>query len=161
MYKNDIELLKQGMLNEVEGAEFYRLAASKAPNEESRTSLMELADEEMRHFAYLKSLAEKLSSGKEFNEIDIEESDSPGIFDWGKVTGVDLQLGVSIYSVAMQMELKSMNYYLEAKEKAENESTKKLLQVLADWEKVHYDEFQKLYDIYKNQWWDDMSYAPF
>ena len=161
MYKTDLELLKQGMLNEIEGAEFYKLAAEKAPNEESKASLLELAEEEMRHYGYLKGLAEKLTKGETEELIATNETDSAGIFDWGKVTGVDLQLGVSIYSVAMQMELKSMNYYLEAKGKAESKSTKKLMQLLADWEKIHYDEFKKIYDVYRNQWWDDMSYAPF
>lgn len=158
--KQDLELLKQAMLNEIEGAEFYKLAAEKAPNLESKNSLLELAEEEMRHFGYLKNLAEQIAKGEDL-QVSTQESDSPGIFDWGKVTGVDLQLGVSIYSVAMQMELKSMNYYLEAKEKAQEESTKKLMGLLADWEKVHYDEFQKIYDVYRSEWWDDMSFVPF
>ena len=159
--KDDLKLLAQAMLNEVEAAEFYRMAAAQAPNEEARESLLELADEEMRHFAYLKSLADKLNVGEVPTMEEINEEDSPEIFDWGKVTGVDLQLGVSIYSVAMQMELKSMNYYLEAKDKAKDESTKKLMGLLVEWEKSHYVQFSKIYDSYKDQWWDDMGYAPF
>ncbi len=159
--KNDLQLLAQAMLNEVEGAEFYRMAAAKAPNDEAKDSLLELANEEMRHFEYLKSLADKIAKDQIPTMEKINEEDSPGIFDWGKVTGVDLQLGASIYSIAMQMELKSMNYYLEAKEKASQESTKKLMGLLAEWEKSHYEQFSRIYDSYKNQWWGDMGFSPF
>ncbi len=159
--KKDLELLAQAMLNEVEGAEFYKMAAEKAPNEEAKNSLLELAEEEMRHFSYLKSLADKIAQGQAPSLEEVNQEDSPGIFDWGKVTGVDLQLGASIYSVAMQMELKSMNYYLEAAKEASDENTKKLMELLADWEKEHYTQFSGIYESYRDQWWGDMGYAPF
>ena len=159
--KKDLQLLAQAMLNEIEGAEFYRLAAAKAPNEESRESLLELAEEEMRHFGYLKSLADQISKNEIPTLKEVNQEDSPGIFDWGKVTGVDLQLGVSIYSIAMQMELKSMNYYLDAQKKADDDNIKKLMGLLADWEKEHYNQFEKVYNSYRNQWWGDMGFSPF
>lgn len=158
--KKDLQLLAQAMLNEIEGAEFYKLAAEKAPNQESKDSLLELAEEEMRHYSYLKSLADQISENKVPTLEEVNEEDSPGIFDWGKTTGVDLQLGVSIYSVAMQMELKSMNYYLDAQKKAENKSTKKLMGLLADWEKEHFNQFEKIYESYRDMWWSDMGYSP-
>ena len=159
--KKDLQLLAQAMLNEIEGAEFYRLAAAKAPNEESKESLLELAEEEMRHFGSLKSLADKMANNETLTLEEVNEEDSPGIFDWGKTTGFDLELGVSIYSVAMQMELKSMNYYLEAQKKADDENIKKLMGLLADWEKEHYNQFERVYESYRNQWWGDMGFAPF
>lgn len=158
--KNDLHLLAQAMLNEMEGAEFYKLAAEKAPNAESRQSLLELAQEEMRHYSYLKSLADKISQGHAPTLDEVNLEDSPGIFDWGQVTGVDLQLGVSIYSVAVQMELKSMNYYLEAQKTAQEESTKQLMGLLANWEKEHYQQFERVYQNYRDLWWGDMGFSP-
>lgn len=58
--RNEVEILRQAMLNEVEGAEFYKLSADKFAPSSTKDALLDLARQEEDHIEYLKSLSEKL-----------------------------------------------------------------------------------------------------
>lgn len=155
----DIDIIKTGMLNEVEGVEFYTLAANNASDPDVSKAFLDLADEEKLHFNYLQKLASDMEAGVD-TDLTFEETPSPNIFRWNKRTHEKPSLPVTVFGIARNMEEKSVRFYEDAAIKAESESSKKLLLYLAEWEKVHFEEFSELYDFYKGQWWDSQGFFP-
>lgn len=160
--RKDLEILQQGMLNEKEGATFYRMAAEKADNPEVKQNFLELAQEEDAHYEYLKSMVKAITSGQKFDfDKFVEEAQSPKIFQWEKREVEDPELLVTVYSMAVQNEQKSIEFYREKHEVAESEDVKRLLKKLEEWEHDHLNQFQPLYDYYKQQWWFEQGFEPF
>lgn len=63
---NIIQLIKQVIINEIEGAEFYKLAAEKEGiSEEVKNEFLYLSKEEMKHIEWLKILFDKIKNDKE------------------------------------------------------------------------------------------------
>lgn len=164
--KAEVEILRQAMLNEVEGAEFYKLSAAKFKSSDTKEALLDLAKEEERHYDYLLETANKLQSGKSISydpEKLKKDVPSPGIYKWEKA-GEDeemLKLAVTVFSVAMNMEKDSVAFYEKAYKDASSDDTRKLYKILIDWEKTHLTEFQKQYDIFKQAWWTNQNFQPF
>ncbi len=68
---------------------------------------------------------------------------------------------MSVFSIGIQMEKASIQFYEEAKSKTQIEEAKKLYDLLIKWEKVHLEQFTEQYNIYKDEWWADQNFAPF
>ncbi|WP_236908854.1 ferritin-like domain-containing protein [Clostridium sp. Cult3] len=163
LLQEELDIISQAILNEVEGYEFYRMAANQAGTEDSKDAFMELANEELKHVEFLETL---------FNKIKKDEGDdiklafdaappSPDIYNWEKVDKEYTSLAMSVFSIGIQMEKASVQFYEEAKSKTRIEDAKKLYDLLIKWEKVHLEQFTEQYNIYKDEWWADQSFAPF
>ncbi len=162
MDKKELEVIKQAILNEVEGYEFYKMAANSASGD-SKTALLELANEELKHVEYLKGLFEKIKDDKD-DDIQLAlETDipSPNIYKWENVEREQISLAMSVFNIGIQMERDSIAFYEDAKENTQHEQARELYDVLAKWEKVHLDQFVDQYNIQKENWWNDQNFAPF
>jgi rubrerythrin len=160
--RKDLEILQQGMLNEVEGATFYRLAAEKAEDEEIKENFLALAEEEDSHYSYLKKMFEAMAEDKKVDfESFVNQADSPKIFRWGMKEADNPELLVTVYGLAIQNEKKSIDFYRDMQKEVESEDVLKLLKQLEEWEYAHLKHFLPLYDYYKDEWWSDQSFAPF
>ncbi|MDO5026547.1 MAG: ferritin family protein [Tissierellia bacterium] len=164
-YSEEVKALRQAMLNEVEGAQFYKLSADKFGNSSTRDIFLHLAEEEEKHYDYLKYLSEKLMDLDSEVELDPksleEEIPSPQIYNWEKANPEILSLAVSVFSIAMNMEKDSVAFYEKAREEAESEETKKLFDILIKWEQVHLEQFTNQYNVYQQEWWNEQNFAPF
>lgn len=163
MYKEEQDIIKQGILNEVEGYEFYKLAAKEMGGENNKNSFLELANEELKHIGYLKDLLKEMEKDNTegINLLSLKAIDSPGIFTWDKVDKEFLSLAISVYSIGIQMEKDSIEFYEQAKNKTEYKEAKDLYDLLIKWEKVHLEQFTKQYDLYTKDWWSQQGFAPF
>lgn len=163
MLKEELEIISQAILNEVEGYELYRMAANQSATKNSKEAFMELANEELRHVEFLKNLFDNIKDGKE-DELSLAHEvkpPSPDIYNWEKVDQEHASMAMSVFSIGIQMEKDSIEFYQNAKEKTKIDQAKKLFDLLIKWEKVHLDQFIEQYNIYKEDWWADQGYAPF
>ena len=165
MYKEELSIISQAILNETEGFDFYNLAASQASNAGTKEAFIELANEELKHADYLKKLWKNLSEGNEFSLEDIVESGieipSPEIYRWDKVDKSSSSVAMSIFGIGMQMEQSSIDFYEDAKNKLTSQASKDLMNLLISWEKVHLDQFSRQYALLKEDWWSEQGFAPF
>jgi rubrerythrin len=163
MNKKELEVIKQAILNEVEGYEFYNMAAKHAAKGESKTAFLELANEELKHVEYLQKLFAKIKDNKEDDLSLALESDipSPNIYNWDKVEREQSSLAMSVFNIGIQMERDSIEFYEEAKKNTELKEARELYDILIKWEKVHLDQFITQYNIQKENWWADQNFAPF
>lgn len=162
MIKDELELIKQAIINEIEGYEFYKLASAHGSGA-SREAFLELANEELKHADFLKALFTKLKDS-ENDEIQLAfEADppSPDIYKWDKVGNELSSMAMSVFSIGMQMERDSIEFYQNAKERTTIKAAKDLYETLIKWEKVHLDQFTTQYNLYKEDWWNEQGFAPF
>ena len=165
MYKEELSIISQAVLNEVEGYEFYKMASSQAVSEGTKEAFLELANEEMKHADYLKRLWKQLSGGGEVKIEEILEKGivvpSPEIYRWNKVDKSNASVAMSVFGIGIQMEQSAIKFYEEAKEKVSSKASKELFELLISWEKVHLMQFSEQYSILKEDWWADQGFAPF
>jgi rubrerythrin len=156
-------VIKQAIINEIEGYEFYNMASNKSKSKEVEAAFLELANEEMQHVIWLKDLFSKI---KDDNVVDfqlalIPEPASPAIFKWENIDRVDAGIAVSAFGIGIQMEKASVEYYEKAAKETQIKEAKELYNILIKWEKVHLDKFSSQYEELKEQWWSQQGYAPF
>lgn len=165
MYKEELSIISQAVLNEVEGYEFYKLAGNQAASEGTKEALLELANEELKHADYLRKLWGKLNNGSEVKLEDILEAGikipSPEIYRWNKVDKNGTSVAMSVFGIGMQMEQSSVDFYEKAKAKVSSPASKELFDLLIQWEKVHLKQFTDQYNILKEDWWAEQGFAPF
>lgn len=163
MLKKELEVIKEAILLEVEGYEFYRLAANQIDHPSSREAFIELGNEELKHAEYLKGLFNKLKSGVE-DEITlafISDPPAPNIFNWEKVQGKYASTLMSVFGTAVQLEKASIEYYENAKAQTSIEEAKKLYDILIGWEKIHLEQFTKQYNMYRENWFEEQGFEPY
>lgn len=163
MDKEELDIIRQAILNEVEGYEFYRMAANQAGTGESKDAFLELANEELKHVEFLKALFDRIKNDK---REDLESAlealpPSPNIYNWDKMGKENTSLAMSVFGIGIQMEEASIKFYEDAKLKTKYDEAKKLFDLLIKWEKVHLDQFIEQYNKHKDNWWADQSFAPF
>lgn len=163
MKNRELDVIKQAILNEVEGYEFYQMAANQAGTGDSKEAFMELANEELKHVEYLKLLFNKIKNSTE-DDISLAfdaKPPSPDIYNWKKVDKEYISTAMSVFSIGIQMEKSSIEFYEDAKAKTEIKEAKELYDLLIKWEYVHLEQFTNQYNSYKDQWWFDQGFAPF
>ncbi|ABR50337.1 Rubrerythrin [Alkaliphilus metalliredigens QYMF] len=163
MIKEELDAIKQAILNEVEGFEFYQMAAKQAGTEESKEAFMALAKEELEHAEYLKDLFNKVkdNQGEDFELAFVSEPPSPNIYQWSKMDKQYTSLGMSVFGIGIQMEKDSIEFYKEAKKNTKLEQAEKLYDLLIKWEFVHLNQFTEQYNVYKEEWWAEQGFAPY
>ncbi|MBN2260882.1 MAG: ferritin family protein [Clostridiales bacterium] len=163
MNKNEISLIKQAIINEVEGYEFYKMAAGQAKSEEIKQALLNLSNEEMKHIEYLHLLFDKIKEDAldDYTLASIEVPESPHIFKWEILEKEDIEMTLTVFSIGMQMEKASVEFYTKAKAETQLEEAKKLYDILIKWEQNHLEQFSDDYEKLQEEWWANQGYAPF
>lgn len=161
MNHEELTLIKQAIISEIEGYEFYKMAAQQAEGE-IKEAFLELADEELKHLDWLKTLfnASK-SETDDFDLAMLEEPPAPRIFRWENLDRKHAGVAVSVFGIGMQMEEAAVKFYTHAREKCTDVRAKKLFDTLIGWEKGHYEQFEKEYFTQQQSWWDEQGFAPF
>lgn len=163
MELNDILIFKKAILNEVEGYEFYKMAAHNAEDEMSKRLLNEMANEERDHLEWLRDVFQKLGGVDEdrFKLSLMDTPVSPNIFTWDNVSVKNPSLAVSIFGMAMTFERESVALYQDAMADSEDENAKRVFEILLKWEKGHLEKFSKAYERYSEDWWAEQNFHPF
>lgn len=162
MKKETLGFIKQAIISEIEGYEFYRMAAGQARDPFIKETYLELAEEERKHVVWLQDLHEQLD-GKD-RKLDLAQVDappSPELFKWENVDREDPKTTISVFGIALQLEKASYEFYNKVAEEAEDENVKKLFSILEAWERAHYETFNKEYARLQQDWWSQQGFAPF
>ena len=163
MLTKDVEVFKQAILNEVEGYEFYKMAAYNTNDEEVKRTFLNLANEELKHIDWLKDAFKKLSSNPEDRTTlaMIQNPPSPEIFKWENLQTQSVNLAVSVFGIGIEMERASVEFYEKAMKETPYEAAKQLFEVLAKWEHVHLEQFSRAYDDLLKDWWNEQGFDAF
>lgn len=163
MYKEELDIISQAILNEIEGYEFYKMAANQIGKGETKEAFIMLAEEELKHVKFLEQLKNQIEDSESEKLYLAYDSNppSPDIYKWDKVDKENTSLAMTVYSIGIDMEKASVEFYENAKSKTKLDEAKDLYDLLIKWEKVHLTQFTQQYELYKQEWWDDQNFAPF
>ena len=163
MNLKQLNIIKQAILNEIEGYEFYKMASEQSNSSEVKDCYLELAEEELLHIKWLNELLNKIKGGRE-EEITTEfltKTPSTHIFSWDKLYGKDISIAISVFGIGIQMERSSIEFYLKSMETSELPVAKELFMTLVKWEQSHLEQFSSKYEALKENWWSTQNYSPF
>lgn len=161
-YNKELQIIKEAILNEIEGYSFYQLAAEKSSEPDIKNIFLYLAEEEKKHEQYLKGLYKTVEQGKpEAVEVfPYAATASPNIFNPEKLKKEPGSLIVSALSIGVMMEKSSIDFYKDAAEKTSLEKAKRFYIQLADWENTHLETLSRAYDFAKEEWWAEQGFSP-
>jgi len=173
----DLDVIRQAILNEDEGAAFYAMAAEKTSDETLKEAYSHLKDEELEHGTWLRSLYDRLllkgaSANLEWNTLaeimfnkDAEmrkQGKSPGLFSQADEKFEIAITDMAVFAAGALMERASIDFYTKASSETESEEAKKLYDVLVEWENVHLHELNTIHHDLMKIWLDkyDFTYSP-
>ena len=162
----DKEVFEIAINSEIRAKEAYEKLASVVKSDIIRDELLFLAKEEDKHREIIEKMAEKFQrEGSEPKKITIDVMGEFKVIAEKMAEAIkkpDLNVD-EVYEIAMQAELVSERLYKELAGYAATETTKVLLEMLADMERNHYNILKKQYDyimrypdIYKEEFYDQL-----
>jgi len=161
------EILRKAYQIEVDGYTFYSMAAERADKEPVQELFDKLAQDEVQHKAYLKSVMGSFDErGVEAFNIHRRDPDlktfTASIFTdqfREQAHGADFELGV--LSIGMTLESNAISYFSGAAEGAGDREVREFYAFLADWERQHLEALRTLFNGVRQDFWNQGGYAPF
>jgi len=147
-----VEIIGLGITKEVNAEAFYRMFAKKVSNRVVKKRLLNIADEEAEHREILKGIYLQMTGEKKVapNKYLLKKPDISR--DMKKMSHTE------ILKMAIKMEEESIKLYQEGYKKAREESVRKILSYLIDFEKGHKETLtQELKLLSKEPDWFDSA----
>ena len=132
--------LKAAIKGEVDGFEFYKLLAEKATNDEAKSRLEELRDDEARHKEVLYDLYDLTIGGRPEQLPEQGINVLAKLFSRGKLDPRKSEM--EIIDFAIEAELAAVKFYQAAQGEFEDPQLLALFDQLADEEHSHFEILQ-------------------
>jgi len=163
MKNEELDLVKTAIINEIEGYEFYNMAAEQTENSDAKKAFKELADEEFLHVNWLKEIYSRSGNIKEDSLYIALVSDppSPHIFNWDNIDRKSASIAVSVFGIGIQIERASVEFYKMAYKSSDIKEVKELYKLLIKWETSHLEQFSNEYDKLRESWWSQQEFSPY
>ncbi len=165
--KKALEGLKIALQTELNGIEFYRMAAEKTDDKKGKEIFTMLADDEVKHFNTLqKHYQSMITSSKWAPSISLGEAstifqgESPIFSDEIKSRIQEKHFEMSALSIGALLESNSIDFYRKMKEASDDEIAKKLFADLQKWEEEHLEAITKQLDLLKEEYWAEQKFTP-
>lgn len=131
---------------EKEARDFYLSKAALMDDPKFKELYEYLAGEEVKHLGYLESYRDKKELPAISTKIPSGQSFTPE-FDLGRTKGGEVTLGdAGILLAALRHERKSEDFYTEVAKRVEDESLRDFFQMLAGYERGHYELIDSFLD---------------
>ncbi len=160
-----IEGLRIALQTELNGIEFYRMAAEKTADEKGKRIFQMLADDEIKHYNALKKQYSSLLDNEEWQKIDLGkmstyDGESPIFSTELKNRAGEIHFEVSALSIGALLESNSIDFYRRMKEKSDDPSARALYQQLQHWEENHLEAITKQLELLKEDYWAEQRFSP-
>jgi rubrerythrin len=160
------EGLAKAMQAENEGRHFYLMAAQNTQDDQGKQVFMQLADEELDHFNFLKTQYKAiLETGKVDPSAKLPGKKFAGdhpIFSEalkGRIGGAHYEM--TALSVGVQLELSAVTFYKGEANAFEDPVVKAFYNDLAEWEQGHLDALRSQAEDLREDYWDKGGFSPF
>jgi rubrerythrin len=158
------KIYEYALQREYEGKRFFEENAGRLSHAAAVGAFKELAAEEQRHIEFIESQITALDKGQEANSEALSKELQEGAFFSNRAESEMLDQTVleamvpdlPVLRMAYLIELDFADFYEKSAKQAEGEG-KKVLQMLAKWERTHEALFKKMhdqaYEIYTQMPW--------
>jgi len=142
-----IELIKIAMLHEDEGADYYTLQSEQWHEAQVVENFKQLAAEERLHSQWIQELFDQRKGFGDSKVLSfMKHMESPKLYDWSDVKKISDLNAKDVFKKAMDMELKSYDFYQSIRVQSDDPVLNQLLDILIQWEMTHYESFKDIYD---------------
>jgi rubrerythrin len=165
--KESIEAVKTAMQTELNGINFYNMAAEKTADEKGKAVFRLLADDEKKHFnELLKHYQSLTTTNKWAPDISLNETatifkgESP-IFNADfkeRIEGKHFEM--SALSIGALLESNSIDFYRNMADQADDPGVKDLFTKLWKWEQTHLEAITRQLDLLKEDYWAEQHFSP-
>lgn len=162
-----LEGLKVALQTELNGIQFYKLAAEKTTDPKAKEVFKMLANDEINHFNELqKHFKSLLSSNRWAPSVTLKEAQhmfegkSPIFSDEFKARIEERHFEVTALSIGALLESNAVDFYRRMKNESEDETARELFERLQTWEKGHLDALSRQLDLIKEEQWQEMHFEP-
>ncbi|MGQ9708488.1 MAG: ferritin family protein [bacterium] len=158
--------LKEAMIAERTGVEFYTTAAEKSTDPQGKEVFSQLAEEEKRHLDYLRRQFDNLFNNSPFEPLNdksgIDPTQVSPIFSKELKERVkSAHWEMTALSVGLALEQASIDRYRALAERAEQPELREFFNGLRRWEEGHAAALQKQYNYLRESYWQQSGFAPF
>jgi len=152
------------MQMEQDGRQFYLDNAEKTDSPELKKILLELADDEAKHYAIFKALRDGQPASYDEAAKTTIFTTMKNIFTDMKAQGDDFEFppdAQRIWEQAREVEKKTEAFYREKAEESDNEKTKAILHKIADEEHRHWVTMENVIKFLDrpNHWLEDAEWS--
>jgi rubrerythrin len=160
-----IEGLMTALQTELNGIEFYRMAAEKTDDPKGKKVFEMLATDEYMHFETLQKQYTSLVKKNEWQNIDIGEAsalegESPIFSAELKERLKGKHFEMTALSIGAMLESNSIDFYRKMKEESGDPAAVKLYSQLVKWEQGHLEAITKQLDLMKEEYWAEQRFTP-
>jgi rubrerythrin len=161
--------LQQALRNEIDGTEFYRMAASTARQDGVRQMFRFLMEEEVRHREAILEQMRRMEKGKPFR-IERGAASRRGTAKYkSPLYTPDLAKAsrladgeVAALSIGMTLEKRAIAQFAALQKKAAGAPrVEKVFSDLAAWERDHLEILTRQYDQLREMYWEEARFWPF
>jgi rubrerythrin len=161
--------LKQALLNEVDGAEFYRMAAASARHDGVRQMFRFLMEEEERHREMILDQMKRMAEGKPFlltrsaaARKRLEKFKSPLFTEDLVKVSRQVEGEVAALSIGMTLEKRAIAQFAALRRKVAGDArAEKVFSDLVAWEQDHLEVLTRQYDQLREMYWEEARFWPF
>jgi rubrerythrin len=162
-----LEGLKVALQTELNGIEFYRMAAERTDDKKGKEVFSMLAEDEVKHFNALQKQYQSLMTSSTWTPAislgeasTIFKGDSPIFSNELKSRIQEKHFEMSALSIGALLESNSIDFYRKMKEESDDEIAQKLFAELQKWEEEHLEAITKQLDLLKEEYWAEQQFTP-
>lgn len=163
-FKSAADVLKRAMLLEMNGREFFRMAAKTASSQVAKELFEHMAKEEEHHLHILEITFKRLiDEGKVVLPTEDELAfgfQDPIIDDSFLADLRNSKFDSSAISIALTLEEKAFKFYQKEEQAATDPEIKQLCNWLIDWEMDHHRKLMALDEDFRQDVWNDANFWP-
>lgn len=167
MAKSPTDILKEAILLEKRGKEFYSNVAKQSKSAAARKIFNMMAEEEDEHIKFLAVQFKAYNKNQKFVKPDEYEED-PNEETVLKILSEDIKKEITAASFeaaaissAMDFETRAVKIYSDRAKEATDPMEVETYEMLARWESGHHKLLHRLNEDLKEQIWNDNSFWPF
>ena len=160
-----IEGLKTALQAELNGIEFYRMAAEKTEDMKGKRVFEMLATDEYKRFQALQKQYDSLAKKTEWQTMDLGdvsvfEGESPIFSAELKERLKGKHFEMTALSIGAMLESNSIDFYRKMKEENDDPAAVKLYSQLQTWEEGHLEAITKQLNLLKEDYWAEQGFTP-
>lgn len=163
--KKLLQALTDAIRAEVEGHSFYLMAAQTTADKQGQEVFERLAQEELKHAAFLRSQYDSLLSSGKVSEARLGVPDFPAgsmIFSPELRSRVkEANFEVTALSIGAQLEQSAMIFYADQAAAAEDPAVASFFTELSEWEREHYRLLTSQLAELQHDFWGANRFSPF
>ena len=163
-----LEALWKAIQVEEQGYQFYQMTAERTGDPKAREVFKQMAQEELRHKAFLASRYRSYEKNGTMEPLSTQERDSLALDSFGQIFSEEFRqriagrnVEIAALGIGILLEKNAFTFYEEAATRASDPTLKKLFEELAAWEKQHYQVLLDEESTIKEDYWTDAGFWPF